>query len=132
MLTVSLLLIRYLIQPDRKEQANGQAVTALDLGIPLTLIGEAVFSRCLSAIKDERVKASRILQDLNQSLKAKTTDFINDLKDALYASKIVSYAQGYSLMKAAAGEYRLESELWRHCSYVARRLYYQVGIPRIK
>jgi 6-phosphogluconate dehydrogenase len=89
----------------QKGTGKWTAVTALDLGIPLTLIGEAVFSRCLSAIKDERVKASRILSGREKVFKGKTTDFINDLREAVYASKIVSYAQGYSLMKAAAGEF---------------------------
>ena len=76
------------------------------MGIPLTLIGEAVFARCLSAVKEERVKASKILQGLSPYLRSDKKTFINDLKDALYASKIVSYAQGYALMKAAALEYK--------------------------
>jgi 6-phosphogluconate dehydrogenase len=81
-------------------------VAALDLGIPLTLIGEAVFSRCLSSEKDERVAASKILHGPDIRFSGDKTKFINDLKDALYASKIVSYTQGYALMKAAADEYK--------------------------
>lgn len=90
----------------QKGTGKWTGVAALDLGIPLTLIGEAVFSRCLSAIKDERVKASKVLKGPDPSLKGDRKKLINDLKEALYASKIVSYAQGYSLMRAAAEEYK--------------------------
>jgi 6-phosphogluconate dehydrogenase len=90
----------------QKGTGKWTGVAALDLGIPLTLIGEAVFSRCLSAVKEERVKASKVLNGPSPSLSSDKTKFINDLKDALYASKIVSYAQGYALMKAAAAEYK--------------------------
>ncbi|MDR1097090.1 MAG: decarboxylating NADP(+)-dependent phosphogluconate dehydrogenase [Tannerella sp.] len=80
-------------------------VTALDLGIPLTLIAESVFARCLSAQKDERVLASKELSGPKPSFTGDKTAFINDLKNALYASKIVSYAQGYLLMREAAKVY---------------------------
>jgi 6-phosphogluconate dehydrogenase len=90
----------------QKGTGKWTAVTALDLGIPLTLIGEAVFSRCLSALKDERVEASKILHGPEPEFTGDRDKFINNIKDALYASKIVSYAQGYSLMKAAAEEYK--------------------------
>ena len=89
----------------QKGTGKWTAITALDLGIPLTIIGEAVFSRCLSAIKDERVIASKILRGPEKVFKGDKLSFINDIKSALYASKIVSYAQGYALMRAAAGEY---------------------------
>ena len=89
----------------QKGTGKWTGVAALDLGIPLTLIGEAVFSRCLSAIKDERVKASKVLNGPGTIFKGDKEAFINDLKEALYASKIVSYAQGYALMRAAAEEY---------------------------
>jgi 6-phosphogluconate dehydrogenase len=89
----------------QKGTGKWTAVAALDHGIPLTLIGEAVFSRCLSAVKDERVKASKILHGPAPDFKGDKSRFIDDIKDALYASKIVSYAQGYALMKAAAEEY---------------------------
>ena len=75
---------------------------ALDEGTPLTLIGEAVFARCLSAAKDERVAAARHLQADVPSFTGDQRTFIDDLRQALYASKIVSYAQGYQLMRAAA------------------------------
>ena len=90
----------------QKGTGKWTGVAALDLGIPLTLIGEAVFSRCLSAIKEERVKASKILKGPKVIYSGNKTAFLSDLKDAVYASKIVSYAQGYSLMKAAAEEYK--------------------------
>jgi 6-phosphogluconate dehydrogenase len=89
----------------QKGTGKWTGVAALDLGIPLTLIGEAVFSRCLSAIKDERVEASGILNGPAPEFNGDRNEFINNIKDALYASKIVSYAQGYALMDAAASEY---------------------------
>lgn len=89
----------------QKGTGKWTGVAALDLGIPLTLIGEAVFSRCLSAVKTERVEASKILHGPAAKFTGDKTKFISDIKDALYASKIVSYAQGYALMKAAAEEY---------------------------
>jgi 6-phosphogluconate dehydrogenase len=92
----------------QKGTGKWTGVTALDLGIPLTLIGEAVFSRCLSAVKEQRVKASKILSGPAVSFAGDKTKFINDLNNALYASKIVSYAQGYSLMRAAADEFKWE------------------------
>jgi 6-phosphogluconate dehydrogenase len=79
--------------------------TALDQGIPLTLIGEAVFSRFLSALKDERTEAAKILKgpdakpELDQA-------FLDDIENALYAAKIVSYTQGYMLMRAADAEFK--------------------------
>ena len=90
----------------QKGTGKWTAVAALDLGIPLTLIGEAVFSRCLSAVKNERVEASKILHGPTLKFTGDKVKFITDIKEALYASKIVSYAQGYSLMRAAAEEYK--------------------------
>ena len=75
---------------------------ALDEGMPLTLIGEAVFARCLSAAKDERVQAATAIQPDVLPFRGDTGGFIDDLRQALYASKIVSYAQGYQLLRAAA------------------------------
>jgi 6-phosphogluconate dehydrogenase len=89
----------------QKGTGKWTAVTALDLGIPLTLIGESVFARCLSAQKDERVKASAILSGPKASFSGNKEAFIEDLRKALLASKIVSYAQGYVMMRAAAEEY---------------------------
>jgi 6-phosphogluconate dehydrogenase len=81
---------------------------ALDLGIPLTLIGEAVFARCLSAMKDERVAAAKVIHGPKVSFAGDKKAFVDYLKSALYASKIISYAQGYELMRAAAKEYGWE------------------------
>jgi len=72
--------------------------------MPVTLIGEAVFSRCLSAIKDERVRASQILQGPHTKYTGDKKKFIHDVSKALYASKIISYAQGFMLMREAAKE----------------------------
>jgi 6-phosphogluconate dehydrogenase len=79
--------------------------TALDQGMPLTLIGEAVFARCLSALKEERVEASQQIKGKVGTFKGDQAKFVKDLRAALYASKIVSYAQGYQLMRAAAKAY---------------------------
>jgi 6-phosphogluconate dehydrogenase len=89
----------------QKGTGKWTGVTALELGVPLTLIGESVFSRCLSAQKEERVEASKILRGPDNSFDGDKAEFIEDLRQALYASKMVSYAQGYELMRAAAAEY---------------------------
>ncbi len=89
----------------QKGTGKWTVIAALDVGQPLTLISEAVFARCLSAIKDERVRASAVLPGPRAKFAGRTTAFINDLKHALYAAKIASYAQGYQLMRAAAKEY---------------------------
>ncbi len=89
----------------QKGTGKWTAVSALDLGQPLTLIGEAVFARCLSALKEERVEASKVLSGPGTKFDGDKAAMIDDLKQALYASKIVSYAQGYQLMREAAKEY---------------------------
>lgn len=89
----------------QKGTGKWTGIAALDLGVPLTLIGEAVFGRCLSAQKEERVEASKILSGPNAKFEGDRQKFIDDLEKALYASKLVSYAQGYVLMRAAAEEY---------------------------
>ncbi len=89
----------------QKGTGKWTAVSALDMGIPLTLISEAVLARFLSALKDERVAASKILRGPKLMFEGDKTAFVNDLRDALYAAKIISYTQGYMLMRAAAGEY---------------------------
>ncbi|MFC2125586.1 decarboxylating NADP(+)-dependent phosphogluconate dehydrogenase [Bacteroidota bacterium] len=89
----------------QKGTGKWTGIAALDLGIPLTLIAEAVFARCLSAIKDERVAASKVLSGPTPEFKGDKKAFVEDLRQALYASKIISYAQGYTLMRAAAEDY---------------------------
>ena len=98
------LVDRILDSAGQKGTGKWTGITALDLGIPLTLIGEAVFARCLSSMKDERVAASKILNGPGTAFSGNKDLLINDLREALFASKIVSYAQGYALMKAAAKE----------------------------
>jgi len=89
----------------QKGTGKWTGIAALEFGIPLTLIGESVFSRCLSAIKDKRVEASKVLKGPQKKSKSEKSFDLNDLKNALFASKIVSYAQGYTLMKTASEEY---------------------------
>ena len=89
----------------QKGTGKWTAISALDEGIPLTLIGESVFARCLSAIKDERVAASKVLTGAKPAFEGDRAAFVEDIRQALYASKIVSYAQGYQLMRAAAKTY---------------------------
>ena len=89
----------------QKGTGKWTGIEALHLGQPLTLIGEAVFARCLSALKDERIAASKVLKGPKAKFRGDRSKFIDDLRAALYASKIVSYAQGYQLMRAAAKEH---------------------------
>jgi 6-phosphogluconate dehydrogenase len=89
----------------QKGTGKWTAIAALDEGMPLTLIGEAVFARCLSALKDERVAASTVLTGRVAKGRGKPESLVNDLRQALYASKLISYAQGYQLMRAAAATY---------------------------
>jgi 6-phosphogluconate dehydrogenase len=77
-----------------------------NLGIPITLIAEAVYARCVSAMKEERVAAAKKLKGPKPVIKGDQKKFIEAIRQALYASKIVSYAQGYMLMRAAAAEYK--------------------------
>ena len=89
----------------QKGTGKWTGINALDLGIPLTLIGEAVFARCLSAKKDERVKAEAVIRGASVKFSDDIAEYTRHLHDALYASKIISYAQGYMLMREAATEY---------------------------
>ena len=95
----------------QKGTGKWTVINSQDLGIPITLMAEAVYSRCVSALKDERVLASQSLSGPNPALTeiagdaAKKAAFVEDIRQALYASKIISYAQGYMLMRAAAKEY---------------------------
>lgn len=89
----------------QKGTGKWTGISALDLGIPLTLIGESVFARCLSAQKDLRVEASKVITGPTPKFVGDKKQFINDLKMALLGAKIISYAQGYNLMMEAAKEY---------------------------
>src|SRR6185503_11955351 len=104
------LVERILDTAGQKGTGKWTVVNSQDLGIPITLIAEAVYSRCVSALKEERVKAARKLKGPRPAIGAAKKEaaknaFIEDIRLALYASKIVSYAQGYMLMRAAAKEY---------------------------
>jgi 6-phosphogluconate dehydrogenase len=90
----------------QKGTGKWTGVSSLDLGVPVTLIGEAVYARCLSAMKDERVAASKLLPGPKPAFDGDKTAFIEDIRQALLASKIVSYAQGFMLLREAAKEYK--------------------------
>ena len=90
----------------QKGTGKWTVITSADLGVPVTLIGEAVFARCLSAAKDERVAAAKVLRGPKCVFRGNREKFVNDIRQALYASKICSYAQGFQLMRAAAAEYK--------------------------
>ena len=99
--------IDYILDKAGQKGTGKWTVTgALDEGTPLTLIAEAVFARCLSAVKDERVEASEHLKADVANFTGDNRAFIDDLRQALYASKIVSYAQGYQLMRASAATHQ--------------------------
>ncbi|MEF1190093.1 NADP(+)-dependent, decarboxylating phosphogluconate dehydrogenase [Vibrio parahaemolyticus] len=79
-------------------------INALDLGIPLTLISESVFSRCLSALKDQRVEAEKLFGKTITPVEGDKQEWVDALRQALLASKIISYAQGFMLMREASNE----------------------------
>ena len=103
----------------QKGTGKWTSVASLDLGIPLTMISEAVYARCLSAMKEERMKASQLLSGPKPKFTGNKQALLADLEKALYASKLVSYAQGFTLMRAAAEEFKWDLDyggialLWR-------------------
>jgi len=103
----------------QKGTGKWTGINALELGIPLTLIGEAVFARALSAIKDERLAASKVLHGPANKNSLEQQDWIDALGEGLFAAKIISYTQGYMLMRAAAEEYHWDlqygaiAQMWR-------------------
>ena len=100
------LVDKILDTAEQKGTGKWTGISALDMGIPLTMIAEAVFGRALSSFKDERVAASKVLTGPKPALTGDKAKFVADLEDAVYASKIISYTQGYMLMRAAAKEYK--------------------------
>src|SRR6266850_127882 len=90
----------------QKGTGKWTVINSQELGIPITLMAEAVYARCVSALKDERVAASKKLKGPNPVIKGDRKKLVENIRHALYASKIVSYAQGYMLMRAAAKEYK--------------------------
>lgn len=102
----TLLLDHILDVAGQKGTGKWTVINALDLGMPLTLIGEAVFARCLSALKEERLSAGKVLSGPEIKFQGNKEEFIQNIRQALYASKIISYAQGFMLMHQAAQEYQ--------------------------
>jgi len=100
------LLDKILDVAGQKGTGKWTAINALDLGMPLTLIGEAVFARCLSSLRDERLLASKVLNTPIKPIKGEKKPFIKAVEQALYASKVISYSQGFMLMREAAKEYK--------------------------
>ena len=114
------LVAKILDSAGQKGTGKWTGINSLDLGIPVTLISEAVYARCLSALKDERLAASLALSGpRTKQYKGDTRALVTDLRNALLASKLVSYAQGFMLMREAAREYRWNLDfgkialLWR-------------------
>ncbi len=99
------LIEKILDSAGQKGTGRWTAINALDLGIPLTLIGEAVLARSLSALKEERTAASATLTGPQPHFRGEQAAFVEDIRQALYAAKIISYTQGYMLLRAAAAEY---------------------------
>jgi 6-phosphogluconate dehydrogenase len=103
----------------QKGTGKWTSANALDMGVPAPTVAEAVFARCLSAVKEERVAAEAILAAPKKSFDADKTTFIEAIRDALYCSKICSYAQGFQLMREAQNEYKWNlnfgeiSQIWR-------------------
>ncbi len=89
----------------QKGTGKWTVISSADLGIPITLIAEAVYSRCVSAMKDQRVAAAKAFKPSNPKFAGERQQWVSDVSKALYASKIISYTQGYMLMRAAARQY---------------------------
>ena len=102
----SALVDKILDTAGQKGTGKWTVESSQELGIPITLIAEAVYARCVSAMKEERVAAAKKLKGPKPTIKGDQKKFIEAIRQALYASKIVSYAQGYMLMRAAAAEYK--------------------------
>jgi len=100
------LVDKILDAAEQKGTGKWTGISALDMGIPLTMVVEAVLGRALSALKDERVAASKVLSGPKSKFTGDKKAFVDDLQEALYASKIMSYTQGYMLFRAAAKEYK--------------------------
>ena len=99
------LVDKILDAAEQKGTGKWTGISALDMGIPLTMVVEAVLGRALSALKDERVAASKVLSGPTPKFTGDKQAFVDALQEAVYASKVMSYAQGYMLMRAAAKEY---------------------------
>jgi 6-phosphogluconate dehydrogenase len=96
------LIDKILDTAGQKGTGKWTGISSLELGVPVTLIGEAVYARCLSAMKDERAGASKVLNGPKLAAAQDRKGFIEDVRRALYCSKMISYAQGYMLLREAA------------------------------
>ena len=125
------LIDKILDTAGQKGTGKWTAISALDLGQPVTLIGESVFARCLSALKDERVNASKVLNGPKKVLTiSEQKEFIEDVRRALYCSKMVVLRAGlYAPPRHREGP-ELEPQYGRHCADVARRLHHSQRLPR--
>jgi 6-phosphogluconate dehydrogenase len=121
------LLDKILDVAGQKGTGKWTGISALDLGIPVTLIAEAVFARCLSSLKEERSQAEKLFPSSGLKFSGDKKAFIEDIRQALYASKIISYAQGFMLMRAAAGEMKWKLDygaialIWREGCIIRSR-----------
>lgn len=126
------LLDKILDTAGQKGTGKWTAITALDVGIPLTLIAEAVFARCLSALKEERVKASKEFSGPEMSTSTSKESLVKMVEDALYASKIISYAQGFTLMRKASEEFSWDLNygsvalMWREGCIIRSKFLYKI------
>jgi len=93
------LLEKIMDRAGQKGTGKWTAINALDLGMPVTLIGESVFARCLSSLKEERTRASKQISGPSPNFTGNKEEFLANLEQALYASKIISYAQGFMLIQ---------------------------------
>lgn len=141
------LLEKILDSAGQKGTGKWTAINALDLGMPVTLIGEAVFARCLSSLKEERTRASKLLQGPTPEFSGDKQQVLDNLEQALYASKIISYAQGFMLIQNVSAAntnviceleliviptgcqgLQLEAQQARNCPHVARWLHYPIRV----
>lgn len=104
------LLEKILDSAGQKGTGKWTAINALDMGQPVTLIGEAVFARCLSSLKAERGRASQKLEGPKINFSGDRQNVLDNLEQALYASKIISYAQGFMLMQSVSEAAHRERE----------------------
>lgn len=105
----SALLEKIMDAAGQKGTGKWTAISALDMGQPVTLIGEAVFARCLSSLKAERTRASTKLEGPTPNFTGNKKEILANLEQALYASKIISYAQGFMLMQSVSRKRRSHS-----------------------
>lgn len=142
------LVEKILDSAGQKGTGKWTAINALDLGMPVTLIGEAVFARCLSSLKQERGRAAGVLAGPTPKFDGDKKKFLADLEQALYASKIISYAQGFMLIQnvrlfrllystpvaailtSSVGCQRIQVEAQQtfNCTYVAWWLHYPISV----